>query len=121
MLCLQRHLVPYATGQKQGTCADLKSFAFGTHPGCYVSSGPTGVCALPPSDWGIIIRTVSLQELFGSADALKATLQTGLDCVEFYKWLIKQGVLKVIDKVGDVVEDVGDAIEDAWDTVTDWF
>ncbi|KAF2796013.1 hypothetical protein K505DRAFT_348244 [Melanomma pulvis-pyrius CBS 109.77] len=87
MLCLQRNLVPYATGAKSLTCPKLKEFAFGTHPGCYVSSG---VCALPPQDWEVVISTVSLKELFGSVDALKATLQTAGDCVEFYKWLIER-------------------------------
>lgn len=111
MLCLQRALVPYATGEQQGTCAKIKEFAFGTHPGCYVSSG---VCALPPSDWEIVIKTVSLKELFGSVDALKATLQTAKDCVKFYEWLIERGIVKVVEKVEDEVKDV-------WKKITDWF
>lgn len=111
MLCLQRNLVPYATGEKSTTCSALKEFAFGTHPGCYVSSG---VCALPPSDWQVIIETVSLKELFGSVDALKATLETAGDCVEFYKWLIKKGIIKLVDEVKDAAKKI-------WDKVTDWF
>ncbi|KAF2278738.1 uncharacterized protein EI97DRAFT_484357, partial [Westerdykella ornata] len=111
MLCLQRALVPYATGEQKGTCAKLKEFAFATHPGCYVSSG---VCALPPGDWEVIIKTVSIKELFGSVDALKATLQTAGDCVEFYQWLIERGIVKVVEKVKDKVEDV-------WHKITGWF
>ncbi|KAF2470214.1 uncharacterized protein BDR25DRAFT_304149 [Lindgomyces ingoldianus] len=111
MLCLQRNLVPYATGEQAASCPALKEFAFATHPGCYVSSG---VCALPPTDWDNIISTVSLKELFGSVDALKATLQTAGDCVEFYEWLIKKGVIKVIDKVEDTAKSI-------WKKITDWF
>ncbi|ORY09022.1 hypothetical protein BCR34DRAFT_603170 [Clohesyomyces aquaticus] len=111
MLCLQRALVPYATGEKGGSCPNVKEFAFGTHPGCYVSSG---VCALPPKDWEVIISTVSLKELFGSIDALKATLETGKDCVKFYEWLIERGVIKIVDKVEDAAKSI-------WHKITDWF
>lgn len=111
MLCLQKNLVPYATGEQSTTCSALKEFAFGTHPGCYVSSG---VCALPPQDWEVIIKTVSLKELFGSIDALKATLQTAGDCVEFYEWLIERGIVKLVDKVEDAARSV-------WKKITDWF
>ncbi|KAF2269831.1 hypothetical protein CC78DRAFT_452801, partial [Lojkania enalia] len=111
MLCLQRNLIPYATGEKTGTCENLKKFAFGTHPGCYVSSG---VCVLPPSDWEVVIRTVSLKELFGSIDALKATLETAGNCKEFYEWLIKRGLIKIIEKVEDKAKDI-------WHDITDWF
>jgi hypothetical protein len=111
MLCLQRNLVPYALGEKSATCPKLKEFAFGTHPGCYVSSG---VCALPPKDWEVVISTVSLKELFGSVDALKATLQTAGNCVEFYEWLIERGIVKVIDKVEDKAKSI-------WKKISDWF
>lgn len=111
MLCLQRNLVPFATGQQSTTCPALKTFAFGTHPGCYVSSG---VCALPPQDWEVIIKTVSLKELFGSIDALKASLQTAGICVEFYQWLIERGIIKLVQKAKDVAKKI-------WEKVTDWF
>jgi hypothetical protein len=111
MLCLQRNLIPYATGEQSGTCAKIKEFAFATHPGCYVSSG---VCALPPKDWEVIISTVSLKELFGSMDALKATLRTGGNCVEFYQWLIERGIVKVVSEVKEKVEEI-------WDKITDFF
>lgn len=103
--------MPYALGEKSATCSKLKEFAFGTHPGCYVSSG---VCALPPKDWEVLISTVSLKELFGSVDALKATLQTAGNCVEFYEWLIERGIVKVIDKVEDKAKSI-------WKKISDWF
>ncbi|OCK80568.1 hypothetical protein K432DRAFT_404586 [Lepidopterella palustris CBS 459.81] len=90
-LCLQCALVPYATGTKATTCPALKKTAFGTHPTCYVDSG---VCTLPVGDWGVIVETVSLKELFGSMDALKATLETVEGCADFYAWLIER-VVKV--------------------------
>lgn len=111
MLCLQNKLVPYATGaEKAASCSALKSAAFATHPSCYVSSG---VCKLPPTDWAIIIQTVSLKELFGSLDALKQTLITVSDCAGFYEYLIKQGIIKVVDAVKDAAKDV-------WHKITSW-
>jgi hypothetical protein len=103
----------YPIGYGAKYCKDFTnaSSKFATHPGCYVSSG---VCALPPNDWEVIISTVSIKELFGSVDALKATLRTGGNCVEFYQWLIERGIVKVVDKVKDKVEDV-------WEKVTDFF
>lgn len=116
MLCLQRALVPYGTGGTESTtCDDLKSYAFGTHPDCYVNSG---VCTLPPSDWAVIVETVSLPELFGSWDALKATLETAGDCTEFYAWLITNGILDVVEDTGEAIEDAGEAV---WDWATSWF
>ncbi|KAK2757922.1 hypothetical protein FQN54_004328 [Arachnomyces sp. PD_36] len=118
MLCLQNALVPYGLGGSESTtCDDLKSYAFDTHPDCYVNSG---VCTLPPPDWVVIVNTVSLPELFGSVDALKATLQTMGDCAEFYAWLITQGVLYIVDEAGEIIEDVGEAIGDAGEEVWDW-
>ncbi|KAJ5811892.1 hypothetical protein N7474_008193 [Penicillium riverlandense] len=86
MLCLQRDLIPYGTGAKSATCADLKKIAFGTHPRCYVGQG---ICKLPPSDWVTIVNTISLRVLFGSWDSLKQVLETAGDCAEFYSWLIE--------------------------------
>jgi hypothetical protein len=42
---------------------------------------------------------VSLKELFGSLDSLKATLETVEGCVEFYKWLMKRGIIKIAGKI----------------------
>lgn len=110
MLCLQTFLVPYAT-KETVSCGDLKDDAFGSHPDCYVNSG---VCKLPPSDWEKIIETVSLKDLFGSVDALKAILETAEGCAEFYAWLIEQGVITVVHEVEDEAKDI-------WHKVTSWF
>lgn len=111
MLCLQRDLVPFGTGAQSTTCPALRSFAFATHPDCYVKSG---VCLLPPSDWEIIIQTVSLPTLFESAEALKATLKTAQGCLDFYKWLIARGIVKVVDGIVEGAKDL-------WDAITSWF
>lgn len=110
MLCLQKALVPFATGQKRESCDALKKDAFATHPGCYIAGG---VCTLPPTDWAIIVKTVSLAELFGSLDALEQTLKTMEGCGEFYAWLIKQGIIKAAEKVVDAAKDI-------WHKITPW-
>ncbi|RJE22488.1 hypothetical protein PHISCL_05174 [Aspergillus sclerotialis] len=115
MLCLQRALVPYATGQKSTSCDGLREYAFGTHPDCYVNSG---VCSLSFSDWKVIVDTVSFTELFSSWEALKATMQTAGGCTEFYTWLIQNKVVGVVEDTGEAIEDAGEA---AWDWVTSWF
>lgn len=106
MLCLQNKLVPYGTGREHLSCDDLKSFAFGTHPACYVGSG---VCSLPPGDWAVIVKTVSLKELFNSIDALKATLKTASGCAAFYFWLIGKKIIGIIKDA-----------ENLWDKITDF-
>lgn len=116
MLCLQRALVPYGTGKESTTCSALKEHAFGTHPSCYINSG---VCTLPPSDWGVIVNTVGLSDLFSSWDAVRATMQTAGVCGSFYAWLIENGYVSVIagEEVGSAIEQAG---EDIWDWVTSW-
>ena len=109
MLCLQRALVPFATYEST-TCPELKGAAIATHPDCYVNSG---VCVLPPTDWAVIVNTVDLKDLFGSLDQLKAVLKTVDDCADFYLWLIKRGVIKVLD-------DIGEAAKKIWDKITFW-
>jgi hypothetical protein len=111
MLCLQQKLVPYGTGAKKLSCSALKDFAFDTHPGCYIKGG---VCKLPPSDWAVIFKTVGFAELFGSWDSIEQTIRTMDGCVDFYKWLIKQGIGKAVEKVKDTAKSV-------WDKVTGWF
>jgi hypothetical protein len=119
MLCLQKALVPYATGAKKGTCAQVKSFAFGTHPNCYVKSG---VCILGKSDWQVIVSTVGIGELFSSKDAFIATLKTVKGCKDFYIWLIKKGLVKMAKAIWDVTKDLGnwlkDKGKDIWDGIT---
>ncbi|EGD97328.1 hypothetical protein TESG_04739 [Trichophyton tonsurans CBS 112818] len=86
MYCLQSKLVPYATGQKQASCDAIRKYAFGTHPSCYIDNG---LCTLPPTDWFVILDIVGIEGLFGSIEALIATLEAGGGCVEFYLWLIR--------------------------------
>jgi hypothetical protein len=107
MLCLQRDLVKYADGSQKTTCGALKDYAFSTHPSCYIDGG---VCLLPPGDWEVIVKTVGFVNLFNSSDALVAALKTVRGCVNFYEWLIEQGILKVINGL------VGFA-EDFWETL----
>jgi len=84
MFCLQRKLVPYATGDQKTTCASLRSIAYDSHPSCYVSGG---VCLLPPGDWKVIFETVGLKEIFGSLDSIKQTLKTAAECAALYSYL----------------------------------
>lgn len=91
MHCLQEALVPDAIGAPNATtsCAALEHKAFATHAGCYVQSG---VCKLPLSDWLAVLKIVDIKTLFDSWDAFKATLMAGTDCLEFYAFLIEQGL-----------------------------
>lgn len=121
MQCLQDYLVPYATYANSIGCDKLKDEAFASHPDCYVDSG---VCTLPPADWARIVGTVSPKDMFGSANALKAVLQTAEGCKEFYKWLIEQGIITLLDEAGHAIEWGAEKIEDAgeaiWDKATGW-
>lgn len=116
MLCLQRALVPYATGAKSTSCSALKDYAFGTHPACYIDNG---VCTLPPTDWYIIVNTVGFSDLFSSWDALKATMETAGVCGAFYEWLIQGGYIFVLagEQAASGIEQAGD---DIWSWVTSW-
>ncbi|KAJ7125230.1 hypothetical protein C8R44DRAFT_782646 [Mycena epipterygia] len=91
MHCLQEALVPDAIGAPNTTtsCTALEHKAFATHAGCYVQSG---VCKLPLSDWLAVLKIVDIKTLFDSWDAFKATLTAGTDCLEFYAFLIEQGL-----------------------------
>ncbi|KAF2454352.1 hypothetical protein BDY21DRAFT_266411, partial [Lineolata rhizophorae] len=91
MLCLQNELVPWATGSRTGSCTQLKEYAFGTHPECYVNSG---LCTLPPTDWIVVVQTVGLQELFGSWGALKASLQAAQGCGKFLAFLVERSIVE---------------------------
>jgi hypothetical protein len=72
------------------------------------------VCTLPPSDWEVIVSMVSLKELFGSLDSLKATLETVEGCVEFYKWLMKRGIIKIAGKIDDGAKKIWHEISSWW-------
>ncbi|KAJ7165368.1 hypothetical protein C8R46DRAFT_1277535, partial [Mycena filopes] len=88
MLCLQRALVPEATGAPgaAATCDAVKTKAFATHADCYVSSG---LCGLPISDWEkVSVEIVGPGTLVESVDALKATASVGLQCTEFFARIV---------------------------------
>ncbi len=78
-----------------------------------MSSGTPSVCVLGPSDWEVIIQTVSLKDLFGGIDNLKAVLQTLGDCVQFYEWLIARGIITLLHEAEDVGKDI-------WQKLTGW-
>ncbi|KAJ6481845.1 hypothetical protein C8R45DRAFT_1003236 [Mycena sanguinolenta] len=93
MLCLQRALVPEATGAAgaAATCSALETKAFGTHADCYVQSG---LCTLPISDWNaIVFEIIGPGTLVDSFDALEATASAGFQCVEFFAEVIAHGIL----------------------------
>ncbi|KAJ7287066.1 hypothetical protein C8J57DRAFT_1022619, partial [Mycena rebaudengoi] len=87
--CLQVALVPDASGSTATSCSALEHKAFASHAGCYVQSG---LCSLPPSDWLAIVQIVELKTLFDSWDALMATLNAGLECLEFWAFMVEQGL-----------------------------
>ncbi|KAL1694174.1 hypothetical protein GGG16DRAFT_110525 [Schizophyllum commune] len=89
MQCLQRTLVPEATGVSNTTCEQLEDKAFDSHSVCYTQAG---LCTLPPTDWLAIVSIVHLPTLFQSWDAFKETLQAGADCLGFYAFLITHGL-----------------------------
>ncbi|KAI5797808.1 hypothetical protein EDC01DRAFT_651372 [Geopyxis carbonaria] len=92
MLCLQRALVPEATGGSTGLdCEGLRKFAFSTHPDCYVDNG---LCSLPPTDWVQIVKTVDLKTLFGSKEALEASILSADGCVDFYQMLLDEAIVE---------------------------
>lgn len=76
MMCLQQKLVPFIDGSRSTSCNDVKSFAIGVHPQCYVEYG---LCDLPPSDWAVIADVV-LPSLFEGPDVLKAIVSTAKAC-----------------------------------------
>jgi len=89
MQCLQKALVPEATGAGVGvTCDSIQYAAFGTHAMGYLGSG---LCTLPPSDWLAIVIIVEFKTLFESSDAILAALETAGGCLEFFTFLVKQG------------------------------
>ncbi|TFK37400.1 hypothetical protein BDQ12DRAFT_699122 [Crucibulum laeve] len=89
MQCLQRALIPEATGSITAakSCETLNDKAFASHPACYVNDG---VCTLPLTDWIAIVEIVQIPTLFGSWEASLATVETGGGCAEFYAFLITQ-------------------------------
>lgn len=87
MKCLQDTLIPEATGEVGAvrTCEELNTKAFNSHASCYLKNG---LCALSPSDWVVIVDTVSFQTLFSSWDAVKETLEAAAGCSAFYAFVV---------------------------------
>ena len=85
--CLQDAFIPEATGGVGAvkTCNELMDKDFNIHPGCYLDNG---ICSLPPSDWLAIVDIVSLKTIFSSWGAMKAVLETGAGCLDFYSFLV---------------------------------
>jgi hypothetical protein len=92
MECLQRVLVPEATGPKEmggqggSPCDELRKKAFDSHAECYVQNG---VCTLSVKDWVEIVEVVDLKTLFGSWEALNEALQAATGCLELYAFLLR--------------------------------
>ena len=80
MQCLQKNLVPEATGSGAGvTCDSIEKRAFGSHAGCYLESG---VCKLEPKDWLAIAGIVEFKTFFESRDSFLALLQVAKECLQ---------------------------------------
>ena len=87
MQCLQRTLVPDATGSAAGvTCDSIEKKAFASHAPCYVESG---LCWPPPTDWLAIVNIVGLDTLIGSKDVLIESLEAGGGCLAAYLFFVK--------------------------------
>ncbi|KAG5634686.1 hypothetical protein H0H81_001098 [Sphagnurus paluster] len=89
MQCLQRELIPEATGTAaSATCASIQKKAFLSHARCYVDSG---LCKLPPTDWVSIVQIVEIPTLFKNIDSFAATLNAAKGCLEAYLFFFKGG------------------------------
>ncbi|KAF9891876.1 hypothetical protein FE257_002838 [Aspergillus nanangensis] len=76
MLCLEEKLIPLATQEEPGTCAELNDYALSSHPDCYVKSG---WCALPLNDWTTILDVV-FPFFFSEIHAVKEAFEVAIDC-----------------------------------------
>lgn len=85
MHCLQLALVTDATDVNATTCEALEDHAFGTHARCYVDNG---VCKLGIEDWEAILEIVDIETLFQSWDAFKATVEAGVECGEYFAFML---------------------------------
>ena len=87
MKCLQDALIPEATGAVGAvqTCEELNDKAFNSHAPCYLENG---LCALPPSNWEVIVKVVGFETLFSSWEAAKETLEAASGCSAFYAFLV---------------------------------
>jgi hypothetical protein len=64
MTCLQEKIVPLVEANTKMTCDKFRSFAYGTHPGCYTLP-ENSICRLP-QDWAKLLVIIR-QELFDPA------------------------------------------------------
>ncbi|KAJ3408445.1 hypothetical protein HDV05_004977 [Chytridiales sp. JEL 0842] len=79
MSCLQKELVP-RLGDSTFTCPQIKTFAYGTHPGCYVKSG---MCELSPLDWLQIVDVIGFKTLI-ELETIQQQVDVGLSCIKRY-------------------------------------
>jgi hypothetical protein len=80
MHCLQLVLVPDAIDENStATCQTLEKKAFRSHAPCYLD---TGMCVLDFHDWKVVIDVVGWKTLFGSWEALKASIHAATGCME---------------------------------------
>ncbi|KIM39479.1 hypothetical protein M413DRAFT_52508, partial [Hebeloma cylindrosporum] len=92
MECLQRVLLPEATGPIQPganpwrtPCGDLRKKAFDSHAECYIQNG---VCTLGVKDWAQILEVVDLKTLFGSWESLNEVFEAAAGCLELYAFFL---------------------------------
>src|SRR5690606_3587160 len=71
MLCLQQTLVPEAT-TIDSNCGAIRVKAFESHSNCYIENG---LCTLPVTDWARILSIVAFEDLIGTWNSLKETLE----------------------------------------------
>ena len=84
-LCLQKVLVPEATGRSVGaTCDSIKTKGYASHVPCYIDSG---ICQLPGTDWLKIVKNVGLYTL--DKGALTEALATTVGCELAYPFFLE--------------------------------
>jgi len=83
LLCLQNTLAPMVSSTPTPDCSAVKTFAYNSHPGCYLGTADSGpsVCFLP-SDWPEILKIVWKGLL--SEDGAIQVWETGTGCFSQY-------------------------------------
>jgi hypothetical protein len=85
MDCLQAKLVPVVEAQVAGssiTCAQLKTFGFGTHPTCYTLPSNSICKDLPPSD--IIHILFTIRSVIFDIETLQQAITVVQSCGDQY-------------------------------------
>ncbi len=80
LVCLQDEL--RASIDVETSCADIRTLAFDSHPGCYLEAG---FCTLPLSDVFKVAATVDLTDWL-SADAGRQVIATAASCSRGHAW-----------------------------------